>query len=75
MNKFKIGDKVIKVRGKQAFEDIEILDTGTVVGEWNGIGYRIFITKGKYKGESSVTETENLELESVYNSPLYQALL
>ncbi len=75
MSKFKVGDEVIKVRGKWENADIQIGDEGIIDSDWRGIGYYILITKGRHEGNKCCSEACNFELKSIYNSPLYKALL
>jgi len=74
MSQFKVGDRVVVVRydGRDDHLYNGLLATVTEVGE----DHRKWSVKAMSENsEEFEYEAEELELEAVYNSPLYQALL
>ncbi len=75
MSKFKVGDEVVLVEFEGIAEDfsLQIGDVGVVIQENDNS--RDYQSKVKFLNAITVCKDKELELLSVYNSPLYKALL
>lgn len=69
--KFKEGDRVVQARDSVGYNITQIGNAGEVMSI--GVGY-LYVKFDLYNDNLDVLE-KDLELESIYNSPLYKALL